>query len=210
MAQENMTVHEALAELKTLEKRIHDAINKPTFVYANKHINTMIDGTPIEKICEAIKSNFQKVNDLIKRHNAIKKAINLSNATTDITIGDKTYKVAEAIALKQCGMKFLEEFNFELITQLEDAQSEIRMCNKNLDKRADEWVADTYGNKDTNGINLTEKRQDFVTTQSYELVDPLGLAKIIAQQEEEIATFNSKIDAKLSISNAQTIIKIEY
>lgn len=48
MTTERMTVHEALAELKMLDKRITDKINRNSFCYAVKHNADKINGLSIE------------------------------------------------------------------------------------------------------------------------------------------------------------------
>ena len=45
-------------------------------------------------------SDFQSLNDLIKRRNQVKNAIVSSNAVTKVTVGGQTMTVAEAIEYK--------------------------------------------------------------------------------------------------------------
>ena len=97
MNKERLTVHRALAELKTIDSRITKAINTSKFVIANKHSNEKIDGKPISEVRENMKSAYQKVTDLIARRNAIKRAVVLSNANTNVVVNGVTYTVAEAI-----------------------------------------------------------------------------------------------------------------
>ena len=94
---EQMTVHKALAELKIIDSRIENAISGGTYVVANKHSNTKIHGVTIDEFKTQMKSDFQKVTDLIARRNAIKRAVVASNATTKVKVGNVEYTVAEAI-----------------------------------------------------------------------------------------------------------------
>ena len=102
MQKYTMTVHEGLAELKILAARIEKELSTSVYVNANKHANTKIDGVSVQEYTKSMKSAMQKVEDLIKRRNAIKRAITKSNAVTEVTLtkenGDKiTMTVAELI-----------------------------------------------------------------------------------------------------------------
>ena len=107
---EQMTVHKALAELKVIDSRINNAIRSGTFVVANKHSNDKIHGVTINEFKNSMKSDFQKVSDLIARRNAIKKAVVASNAVTKVKVGDTEYTVATAIEMKNHGMEFKNTF----------------------------------------------------------------------------------------------------
>ena len=49
MYHEQMNVHQALAELKMLDKRISGAVREGDFVVANKHSNTKIGGIDLKE-----------------------------------------------------------------------------------------------------------------------------------------------------------------
>ena len=86
MTQEpRMTIHHALAELKLVDNQIIKLTNDITFVIANKHSNTKIGGMTKEEYKKEVKSKYDRLRALIKRHRAIKAAILESNATTTIT-----------------------------------------------------------------------------------------------------------------------------
>jgi len=89
MTTETMNIHQALVELKTLDKRIESAIKEGEWVVANKHTNTKIGGVDLKEYMEAIKARHQKVTDLISRVEAIKRAVVNSNAVTKVRIGAK-------------------------------------------------------------------------------------------------------------------------
>lgn len=100
MTTEKMTIHKALCELKTLDARITKCIGETEYVFANKHSNDKVNGMTVAAYCDEIKSGYQRVTDLIKRRDAIKRAVVLSNAVTKVTVGGKEYTVAEAIEMK--------------------------------------------------------------------------------------------------------------
>ena len=123
MTTKKMTVHKALAELKIVDDRIVSAINGGTYCVANKHSNEKIKGVPVEDYKAVMQGYYDKATDLIKRRNAIKRAVVLSNATTKVSINGVEYTVAEAIEMKNHGVEFDEKMLDVLNKQYNKAQS---------------------------------------------------------------------------------------
>lgn len=213
MTQETMTIHKALAELKLLDNRITSAINNGTYCVANKHSNEKIKGVSVEEYKKIMQSDYDKATDLIKRRNAIKRAVVLSNATTKVKINDVEYTVAEAIEMKNHGVDFDEELHLRLQTQYLKAQSEILKQNgKDLEDRAEKYVIGIYGSKEgkTSTDDFEKVKKEFITSNSFELVDPIKILDKINALEESINAFKAEVDAALSVSNAVTEIVINY
>ena len=149
MTTEKMTIHKALCELKTLESRINKHVTDGIFVFANKHSNARVSGMLIAAYCEEIKSDYQRVNDLIARRNALKKAVVLSNASTVVTVGGVEYTVAEAIEMKNHGIQMMQFLLKKLERDSRMARNEANQNNGDLlESRADEYVRSLYGNTD--------------------------------------------------------------
>lgn len=206
-----MTIHKALAELKVLDKRITSSISVQ-FCVANKHSNEKISGLALKDWKGIAQSNFQRANDLIRKNEAIKRAITLSNATTKVKIGDDEYTVAEAIWMKNHGM----DFNKMLLRELQDQYGKAKIkCEREngntLENRADEYIFGLFGSKEkADGEEIENLRKTFIESQQYEIVDPIKIAEEIQHLEEKISSFESEVDAALSVSNATTEIKITY
>lgn len=210
---EKMTIHKALAELKLLDNRITSAINNGTYCVANKHSNEKIKGISVEEYKKVMQSDYDKATDLIKRRNAIKRAVVLSNATTKVTINGIEYTVAEAIEMKNHGVEFDEELYLRLQQQYLKAQAEILKQNgSDLEKRAEQYVIGIYGSKEgkTNTDDFEKTKKDFIASNSYELVDSIKVLDKINELEENINAFKAEVDAALSVSNAVTEIEINY
>ena len=210
---EKMTVHKALAELKVLESRIIDAINDGVYCVSNKHSNAKINGVSVEDYKGVIQGSYDKATSLILRRNAIKKAVVLSNAVTKVTVGGVEYTVAEAIAMKNHGVEFDNMLLRTLKQQYNRAKSEILLHNgDDLEKRAEQYVIGIYGSKDSrvNTEDFEKTKKDFITANSYELVDPIEILKKIEALEEKISAFEADVDGALSTSNAITEIEINY
>ena len=94
-----MTIHQALAELKMLTKKIDQHYNDTYVTYKLKKVDK-IRGVAVSEIAATMGSDYQSVRDLIKRYDMIKSAIVASNAETTVVIGSDTYTVAHAIDIK--------------------------------------------------------------------------------------------------------------
>lgn len=213
MTKETMSIHQALVELKTLEKRISDAIRGGTYVVANKHNNTKIGGVDMKVYVDNVKADYQKATDLIARAEAIKRAVVNSNAVTTVEIAGNTYTVAEAIDMKNHGIDRLRMLANKLSTDYAMAKTLADRANgSELERRADEYVRTMIGNTDVKGMTADVKkmREEFIAAQTMELVDPLGVQKKIEALDEQINSFVVNVDAALSVSNALTVITVEY
>lgn len=210
---EKMTVHKALAELKIIDDRIISAINGGTYCIANKHSNDKVKGVSVNEYKGVMQGYYDKAMALIMRRNAIKKAVVLSNATTKVSVNGEEYTRAEAIEMKNHGIEFDEKILETLKKQYNNAQAEILKQNgEDLEKRAEAYVVGLYGSKDgkVDTDNFEKTKKDFMTANTFELVDPIKILDKINDLEEKIASFKAEIDAALSVSNAITEIEICY
>lgn len=217
MTIEKMTIHNALAELKTLDARIEKAIRETPYVLAAKHSAEKINGMSIADFKTQIKSCYQKATDLIARRDAMKRAVVLSNANTKITIGGNEYTVAEAIEMKNHGIEFKERLLNAMIYAYNDAQNDLsRNSGDSLERKAEQYVlaviqAQPKDSKMTVDSDAMQSlRKTYIENNTYDLIDPLGVANVIKSLEDEINKFNTEIDAALSCSNALTVIEFEY
>ena len=217
MTNEKMTIHKALAELKVIDSRINKAISDGTYIIANKHSNEKINGMPINEFKTAMKASHDKVMDLINRRNAIKRAVVLSNATTKIKVGNTEYTVAEAIEMKNHGMEFKTTYMRFMAHQNMNAQSELnRNSGEAIEKRAEQYVLSVIqaqpkdAKMSVDSEAMKALRKDYINNNTYDLIDPLNVNKLIEELTDEINEFNTEVDAALSVSNALTVIEIEY
>lgn len=213
MTKETMTVHKALAELKLLDDRIEKAIDEGKYCAANKHSNEKINGVLLEDYIKMIQGSYDKAMDLILRRKAMKKAVVQSNAITKVSICGREYTVAEAIELRNYGLRFEKDLIEAMNRQYSMAVAVIKQQNgKELEERADKYVTAIYGQKDkkTNTADIEKVRSDFMAANTYELVDPIHVQEKIEVLEKRTADYMAEVDAALSCSNALTEITIEY
>ena len=214
---ETMTIHKALAELKTMDDRINKAIRNTVYVLAVKHSADKINGVKVSDFKDNMKSGYQKVNDLIARRDAMKRAVVLSNATTKVKIGGVEYTVAEAIEMKNNGVEFKKALLQQMYMAYGAAQNEFnRNSGDALEKKAETYVLsviqaqpkDSKMTVDSDAMRAL--RQTYIDNNTYDILDPMNISKAIETLDAEINEFEADVDAALSVSNALTVIEFEY
>lgn len=213
MITETMSIHEALSELKMLDKRLHQKINRSVFCTTNKHSNSKINGKSIKDFSGDIRSEYESINALIARRAAIRNALSISNASTKVNIAGREYTVAEAIEMKATGMENLEFLLNRMANQFNSCNVEITRENgEKLRNAADAYVNGLFGSKDKSASieDIEATRKTYVENHTLDLIDPLNLAGEIDSLEARIEKFKAEVDSKISISNATTTITVEY
>lgn len=213
MITESMTIHEALSELKMLDKRIRQKIDRAVFCVTNKHSNSKINGKSIADFKADMVAENESINALIHRRSAIRNALSVSNAQTMISVGCKEYTVAEAIEMKTSGIE-----NYELLLKAmsrQFTQSTLLLANDNGDRlreKADNYLVSMFGGKDrtANNDDIESARRQYMENNVLDLIDPINVSKEIENLESFIEKFKAEVDSKLSISNATTIIEVSY
>ena len=217
MTMEKMTIHRALSELKAIDDRINDAMCSTTYVLAAKHSAKKINGMTVEKFKDNMSSGYQKVTDLMKRRDAMKRAVVLSNATTMVKIGDKEMTIAEAIDAKNHSMEFKKTLLRKITSANTAAQLELnRNDGEALEKKAEKYVLDVIAAQPKDSKMSVDSeamkalRKTYIENNTYDLIDPLDVKKIMEELDAEIHEFEAEVDAALSCSNALTVIEFEY
>lgn len=213
MTKEEMTVHKALCDIKLLNKKIFKEISEIKIVVANKSTNNKVDGQTLEEFKQSIKSDYQSINSNIDRYKALTRAVAQSNAVTKIIVNGSEYTVAEAIAIKNKLIPIKQQLLDRILYVYNKENSLVKEKNERLEYEADEFVRDKDLKKE-DSKNLAETilktRNDYYNTRKYELVDPLKVNNITKELKDEIDSFLLDIDSALSVSNANTLITIEY
>lgn len=159
-----------------------------------------------------MKSSLESITSIITRKNAIKRAVDLSNATTKVTINGVEMTVVEAINLKNHGLESKLALVNSMKKQYTLAINKATSDNNTLNERAESYVIGMYGGKDTktDPSTITKAKQEFIEMNTIDIVDGVDILKTIKALEEEIFNFTAEVDATLSESNAITQITIEY
>ena len=212
MIHEKMTVHKALAELKTLDDRINSEITGSVFVRANRHNNMKIFGKTIPDFMADTESSYQSVKALINRRNAMKRAVVLSNAITKVEIGGVEYTVAEAIEMNNHGMENLVVLRNCLREQYSSVKRMVEAENGDkLVKACENYIQATFGTKEKiNNPDIVRAQKVYMTSNTYDIVTGLDIEKVIKELTDRIDAFKAEVDSALSVSNALTVIEFDY
>jgi hypothetical protein len=204
-----MTIHEALAKIKNIDARLESAA-MATFVVANRHNNTKIDGESINEVKTKLTANRQKFDALITNRRKLKNAIAMSNANTKISINGVEYTIVEAIEEKHFAEN-RKRYLRSIMRSYESAKNIANTKNALLPDAAATFVA-SLNMSEKNGsskddINATMKT--YIDDNTWELIDPNKVSEWIEKMEKEITDFCENIDFKLSESNATTVIDVD-
>ena len=206
-----MSITQGLAELKLLDKRISKSLGWGCDLeWAQLRTKAKkVDEADLKK---TVQSEYQSYMDLVKRRDLIKRAIVLSNAQTQITIGTGPNKwsgtVAEAIEHKS-SLKYKKTLLGYMEKNIIVVDNEYNDAMEALEKRLDGLLTSELG-KDvkTNPETITALRNSFMETNKVEIVDPMNVKKMAKELEEEIDTFESNVDWTLSEANGKTLITV--
>lgn len=209
-----ISVTRALTEVKTLQERIQNAIATGQFCGITKGIGPkrVVVGSPrsVETTEADIKAASQKVEDLIRRRLAIKRAILQSNSVTEITIAGETMTVAEAIERRQ-SIQLDRSYLDTLRMQYTRASTSITAANQKLNEEIERAVQQAYNND--KGKVTAEQYAAVSDPRKAEheanLLDPLHIVEKIELLTERVNTFIMEADFCLSESNARTEIEVE-
>lgn len=205
-----ISVNRALREMKTLDARILKGIRNATFAVSVKNSAVKIGGQTRDELKTSMKSDLSSITDLIKYRDALKSAVIASNAVTSITIGEKTYTIAEAIYAKDA-IDSEQVLLRTLTRQLSEAKSQVEFQNAKLENKFETYITGMYGGKDKiDSKELEAAREQYYSVNGHDIIDPLGLDKVIKEKEKAIEDFLDEVDAAITDSNALTTITVEW
>ena len=212
MTHETMTVHQALCELKVLNKRVASAICETKPISTKEHSSRKVDGVTEAEFTEQAKASHNSAVDLINRQIAIKAAVSQYNSEKVITVAGKNYTVAQAIWMMQYGVKEKKSLLTRYTDMLRIASNTIERENgQRLNDRAESFTVSMCGNKDkADPKAYNESLEEYKKNHALELVDPMGIRKIISDMEKEISEFETGVDAAIQVANATTTLEISY
>ena len=122
--------------------------------------------------------------------------------------------VAEAIEYKDTGIEYERDLLSKLTSQYNACLANIRSNNgDNLENKANDYVQKLFGNDKANGVDsntIETTKKSFIESNTFDMIDSISINKTIEELKDKIDKFETKIDSALSISNATTIIEINY
>lgn len=191
-----MSVTAALQELKMMRKRVDEKRVSVTFVTTSESRDQATSAV----------STLQSIRDLMARIRRLDGRIKQSNAVTKVCVGDDTYTVAEALALKE-QMILYTSLRDELRSQYRKATDEINFYNQQAQSRLDNLLRSHFGkDSKTSPADHDALTAHFQKNNSIKLVDPINAERVIQEMTDFIDTFTQNVDVALAESNALTRI----
>lgn len=209
MVEKTLSVYEALIEISRLNDKIekfNSSSTMPLFLACATESAKYIEGMEKEKYINLLKSNYDSCRHLISNLSEYKAKVALSNALTTITVGGKEYTIAEAIQRKQnidTEIRFLRMIE----TQLKDVNTKITAKNNSVKAGLTEYLekvkSETATPEEIDKLtNIYNEKNLFI------LVDPYGITETIDEKRQELETFLSDVDTKITASNCSTMITV--
>lgn len=205
---QKMTLHRALSELKTLEKRINNGVDNLNVVAIKKGDKFSLPVSE-EEFTKKAKADLESVEALIQRRHDLKKALIIANATNTVIVNGMEMTIAEAIDYK--GVIEYKEKEYKKLNRLyQSALEKFEQENRNNEQKLEQFILNMTGKEST---KLTPSELEGLTkmfnkTNEVKLVDPVGLKERVDALRMEIDTFTSDIDAILSEANATVTIEV--
>jgi hypothetical protein len=199
-----MSITQALAEVKLLKKRLEKTGRYTKYVA----LKTKTNNVDVEDFTKTAKANFQSFKDLLNRYNVIRSAIVVSNATASVTIGGKTYTIAEAVERKR-SIETEEDMLQGLQNEWKHVKEEAEKHQRTQQERLDKLLLQELGKDSKTNVEVIQSLTDsFMRNNKADIIDPLGLEAVIRQMNDDIEAFKTNVDWVLSESNGKTQIEI--
>jgi hypothetical protein len=201
-----LSIARALVELKTLEARITKITsNTQWMVTKTKNRNSNLNEEDFKK---ATLSEYQSLNDLIKRRNQIKNAIVLSNSNTVVEIAGTKMTVSEAIHYKDI-IQYKKNLLEVLKRQKQQCVIEYEQHKQRVQSKIDDNIKVICGANTKPDQSVIQTVTDGITKNDpIDMFDPLKLEQEIKELETSIENFTANVDYVLSESNALTKIVV--
>lgn len=183
----SMTITEALAEIKTIGKRLE---KKKQAVLSNIGRDSRLKD-PLDDSVAFVKQERQAIEDLEKRIVAIRSAIQRSNLATNCTVGDNTFTVQEWLNFRREVASNRQMFLAEINQAVKNIRDKVSREGGRVSFAAAAAVA-TSGDGDKKPI---------------EILLHLDEKELLSQQEGLEKTLGD-LDGKLSLLNATTVVEV--
>lgn len=204
-----ITITKALVDLKTLGKRIDRSIKDSSFVGSVRgSADTTTKLVSKEKFTKDAQSAFKSVKALIKNRGALKRAIVISNASTNVEVDSTVYSVAEAIERKN-SIQYEKDFLSALKGQLSNVEEYVTQVNTRVELDLVELIKGlSSGDRKPDKSLIDSVTNEFRELHEQVILDPINVRDVIEKLQIEIDNFEADVDTALSESNAVTLIEV--
>ena len=212
---EHISITRALTELKRIDDRIRQhtaALQLVTVAVGRDAAKRLASGnklTPTAFEANA-KSDFDRVNGLMRKRAELKARIVESNSRTRVTIAGREMTVAEAIEMKSF-IALKESLVSRVQMQIMSAESAVATAAAKLDQEIEASLNTIYGSGKTRVDSDTRKQvaEPKLIESEPSVYDPLSMKRELQKFIDEVASVKTEWDWTLNQSNAATFIDVE-
>jgi len=202
------SIHRALSENNTLEKKINKVVKNTNYIAARKRGSKIYDQHTDEEFSKMVKANSDALNALIENKNKIKARLDESNAKTVIKINGTEMTVAEALVRKN-NIKYDEMVLEQMKRRLAIAEDKLEEENYEAKNKLDRHIETTLGKKENQkATDIDTLTKIYNQHHEWVMIDPIKLRETIAELEEKIFNFTNELNFVLAESNTITKIYI--
>ncbi len=215
-----LSIHRALAQLKTTRARIEKEISSAVFLSSTMGRSGKAGAKSVPEMEAQIRAEYKSIEDLMKNFCALKYAITRSNSgigenTTNVSYADeaKHMTVAEVIAYQVHALPLMKQLLDAMVSRYDTLTYRVEKKNAAIMDDAMNAFAAVHGGKENTKDLPKGALDDFVKTyvenNGERLVDPLDLRALIARKKKEYDNGLVWADATLSEANALRTIDVE-
>lgn len=224
MTTEKMNIRAALKEKKILDSRIQKLSSEMTMVYVCSTLNPHIGLATPEETSDSIREKWQSLNDLIKRREAINRAVMEANAVTKITVApfisfaelgsyDATEEISLATAINR-KTYYIETLRVIISSLQSRVNRDIRTANDSIGKIQGD-INDAISKRFAGQTNISQASVKTVTEEETErmkpiVINPLKAESLLSPILEKVEDYIQTIDNKLSEATETTFLDITY
>lgn len=205
-----LTLTEALVKLKQTEKKITQATSQAMVGVVSVGSNVPPGFKSQEEFKAEVKRRIDSVEGLIKFRDALKSSIVRANANTTVVVGSQTMTIAEAVERKN-SIKFRKELIGHLSNQWNTLEKAVSQQNVSLENRADQFLAQLFGNREKTEDSQNERNQTrstWISNNTVRILSHDKVKSIVEEMDREVSDFEANVDVALSVANAKTEIVV--
>lgn len=214
-----ITVHRALAQIKTTEARIEKELLSAYFLCVGvEKSGKTINGVEIKAFQKDALAAWDRLTGLIRNYDKLRRAIIRSNSGAvnpkTVKVCGEDYTVAELICKQRPAEGWLK-FQKALLGRLSSEKNvnlkALEKYNEKVNERMDNFLA-SFAGGDKNKLSAAEiQEQSRMYRENNEavLIDPLDITKKIEELSTMIDEFVTEADSALAEQNALTTIEVD-
>ena len=214
-----ISIHRALAQLKTTRSRFLNDVKKADFISYTVGTSEKAGSKTVAETTADIRSDYDRIKSLLENFRKLRMAVTRSNSgidenTANISYADTAKKmtVAEIVAYQTHVIPLKMALLSEMTQRYNEVSRRVENENERISEKGMLVLTSTFGGKDSKNIPPAEVEsfmETYKNNNALRLVDPLDLKSIIDKLSEEVDEDVVWADSALSEANALRTIEVD-